>query len=162
MFARLFPKQISTSDRSNLFATLLLIPIVALKLLMSINAMVMTRFVASKADGIPLDRYGAEGAQAVMAFFSIWGMEQALLALFGLLALVRYRSLVPLAYVLLSIEHFGRKGLFAAYPFNRLGSEGGAAAMINWALMTFLLVGLLFAFFGKTGGATRRAAEPAV
>ena len=129
---------------------------------MSINAMVMTRFVASTADGIPLDRYGPEGAQAVMAFFSVWGMEQALIASIGLLALVRYQALVPLAYVLLSIEHFGRKGFFLAHPFDRLGGQTGAGTMINWALMIMLLAGLLFALFAKVRPTPERAIQPAL
>lgn len=162
MLERLFPKQIDVTDRSNLIATLLLIPIVVLKMFMGFNATVMTRFVASTADGVPLDRYGAEGAQAVLAFFSLWGLEQELLALIALLALVRYRALIPLAYVILVVEHFGRKALFLVHPIGQAGGSTGASTVINWTLMAFLLVGLLFALFGKTARASteRRHGSP--
>lgn len=150
MIERLFPKQIDTAGRSNPVATLILIPIVVLKLFMGFNAAFLTRFVVTAADGIPIDHYGIQGSQAVVAIFSMWGLEQFLLAALGLLVLVRYRGLIPLVYVVLAVEHFGRKALLLAYPFDRVGGSAQLVSIINWAFVIMLLGGLLFALVGKS------------
>lgn len=98
MIERLLPAQIDAAAKGNLIAALLLFVVAGLKLLMGINATAMTQFVAGTVDGIPLDHYGPQAAQAVMAFFALWGLEQILLAFFGLLAAVRYRALGPLGF----------------------------------------------------------------
>ena len=124
MLKRLFPRVIDTEARTNTAARWLLIPVSAIKLLMGINAVVMTAYIATSADGIPIASYGPAAASAVLAFFSLWGLAQALLALFGQLAALRYRALIPLAFLVLSIEHFGRKALLTLHPIARVVSTG--------------------------------------
>ena len=62
---------------------------------------------------IPLDAYTPEGAAAVVAIFALWGLSQLLLGIVYLVVLWRYRSLIPLMYLLLIVEYLGRMGLGA-------------------------------------------------
>src|SRR5206468_3350683 len=122
MLQRLFPAQLDNTYRGSRIAIWLLVPIVLAKLAIGGNVMIQTRMVATNADGIPLDSYNAAGAQAVLAFFALWGLGQAILALLGVLALIRYRSMIPLIYLVLLIEQLGRKALFLAKPIAHAGT----------------------------------------
>jgi hypothetical protein len=45
-----------------------------------------------------------EGAQGIVFAFALWGSAQLLLAIIQLVAVWRYRSLIPFLYVLLLVE----------------------------------------------------------
>lgn len=62
------------------------------------------RAAAQSADGIPLGAFGAAGAEAVVALFALWGLSQVVLSAFAVLALTRYRAMIPLMYLLLLLE----------------------------------------------------------
>jgi hypothetical protein len=85
---------------------------------MGTNSLFNTRTVVMLADGIPLDRYGADGADAVIALFAIAGLFRVLLAMQGVAALIRYRAMIPFLYLLLLILHVGSKALL-------LDADGG-------------------------------------
>ncbi len=56
---------------------------------------------AGSIAGIDLSVAGAEG---IIFAFALWGSSQLLFALMQLLVVIRYRSLVPLMYVMLILE----------------------------------------------------------
>ncbi len=56
---------------------------------------------AGSIAGIDLSVAGAEG---IIFAFALWGSSQLLFALIQLLVVIRYRSLVPLMYVMLILE----------------------------------------------------------
>jgi cytochrome bd-type quinol oxidase subunit 2 len=98
------------------------------------------REAAQTADGIPLDSFGAAGAAAVVSMFAVWGLAQFVISTIGVLALVRYRAMVPLMFALLLFEHVARRLLFLALPIPRNGAAPGLA--INLALIGVMVVGL--------------------
>ena len=67
MFDRLFPRQFDNDFRGWQLAIWLFVPIILLKTVIGVNSIVDSHRVASSADGIPLDSYGAAAAQAVVA-----------------------------------------------------------------------------------------------
>ena len=71
--------------------------------------------------------------------------------LLGLVALVRYRAMVPLLYVLLTVEQFGRFYLNTLHPVARaVKSEAiSPSALFNWGLMAALAIGLILAFMPR-------------
>lgn len=161
MLGRLFPKQIDNDYRGYWLAIWLLVPVVLLKLAMGfnvagLNPWISNRFIAESADGIPLDSFGVEAASTVMFMFASWGIGLLLLSLLGLVALIRYRAMIPLIYLLLSLEQFGRKGLALVSPIIReaVKTEGVApGVLINWGLMTVLAVGLVLSLARPQTGA---------
>lgn len=116
MLDRLFPRQFGNAWSGSRIAAWLLGTVIALKAVMGFNSVFFTRMVAVKADGIPLDSYGPAGARMVTVFFAQWGLGQMLLAFLGLVALVRYRSMIPLVLLLLLTEQLARKAIFMAHP----------------------------------------------
>jgi hypothetical protein len=109
-----------------------------------LNPWISNRFVAKTADGIPLETFGAEAASTVMLLFASWGLILLVLSLLGIVVLIRYRAMVPLMYLLLSIEQIGRKGLSLANPIVRAVETEGIplGVLINWGVMAALVIGL--------------------
>lgn len=152
MLDRLLPR---TADRTWngpraalwLFGLLLL-----LKAAMGTNVMLNAESVAMNADGIPVDSYPPDAARAVVALFSIWGIGHLMLALVGVVILVRYRSLVPLMLFVLLVEHVGRRIILLALPIARTGAPPGGA--INAALLAVTVIALLLALWRPARTAT--------
>jgi hypothetical protein len=152
MLERLFPKRVDNAFRGNPVAIWLLAVVLLIKGLMGVNSMVMTRTVAESADRIPLDRFGPEAADAVLAFFAVWGFGQLLLALVGLLVLVRWRALIPFVFLLLLVEQVGRKALFLAHPIATAGGGGvSPGLLVNLALLAMLIGGLVLSLQSRPG-----------
>ena len=98
------------------------------------------RAAAQTADGIPLDSFGAGGAEAVLALFAIWGLSQLVFSLLGVMSLTRYRALIPFMFVLLLCEHLARRWILWVKPIARTGTPPGS--YINLALVALMIVGL--------------------
>ena len=98
------------------------------------------RTAAQTADGIPIDSFGAGGAETVLALFAIWGLSQLVFSLLGVLSLTRYRALIPFMFVLLLCEHLARKWILMVKPIARTGTPPGS--YINLALVALMVVGL--------------------
>jgi hypothetical protein len=161
MLTRIFPRQFDNAYGGHRLAIWLLVPLLALKLLMGGNSMLNPRLVALSADGIPLDSLGTVAADAVIGFLCVWGLGQVLLALQGVLALIRYRSMIPLIYLLLLIEQAGRKVIFTLHPIAgsggaTIGSSGlSIGAAITYVLWAMILGGLLLSLLRKSAQAAR-------
>ena len=153
MIGRIFPKQLDNDYRGYSLAIFLLALIVLAKMAISVNTIVNTRFVIETADHVPLDSYGA-GATIVF-LFKAWGLAHLLLAALGLLAMIRYRATIPLAYLVLLLEHIGRKTfiMIAPVPIASSGNEPSLAFVIN----LLLLGGMLIGFALSLSPAQRRA-----
>lgn len=154
MLNRIFPRQFDGTFQGSPLAAWLLAPVVFVKAAMGVNSLLAARVVATTADGIPLERFGGGGAEAVVALFAVWGLGQVLFALLGVLALVRYRSMIPFAYLLLLVEHLGRKAVFAVHPIARSGADGAggwpsAGALVGWALLAAMVAGFVLSLVRK-------------
>lgn len=96
---------------------------------------------AVDGDGIPLATFGAGGAQAFLSLFAAWGLAQVTIVALGVIVLARYRSLVPLMFVVLLAEHLLRRMIFLVMPIPREGAPPGL--YINLVIITVMLVGLV-------------------
>ncbi len=151
MLNRIFPKQIDNTYRGHRLAIWLFALVVVMELSMGTNSIVNTRMVAMSADGIPIDQYGAGGADAVIALFAIAGLFRVLLALQGVLVLIRYRAMIPLMYLVLLILHLGSKTLLLVHPVAKSGvatAQLGSAFVL--ALLAMLLVGFVLSILNKS------------
>jgi len=120
-------------------------------MIMGANIMINTRDVIRGADGIPLEVYGAEAAAIIVMCFKSWAIGHFVLASFGLLVLIRYRAMVSLMYLVLTLDGVGRMALFLADPLPVARSSGGPSIgfMINLVLAAALLIGFALSL-GKT------------
>lgn len=63
---------------------------------------------AQSIASITLDAFTQGGADSVITIFSLWGMEQFVIGIIVLVILWRYKSLIPFAWAIYSIEYLGR------------------------------------------------------
>jgi hypothetical protein len=143
MLERIFPKQFDNSFRGHFLAVWLFGIAMLMELAMGTNSLVNTRTVASLADAIPLDRYSNGGAETVIALFALAGLFRVLLAIQGLLVVVRYRSMIPFMFLVLLILHLGSKVLLVIHPIAR---SGVPSAQLGSAFV-YLIIAMLFIGF---------------
>ena len=148
----IFPKQADNTYRGQIAAIWIMVLVVLAKCAMAANSVFNTSYVASAADGIPLDRYTGGGAEAVIALFALLGLCQLVLALIAVLALIRYRSLLPLFYLIFLAEQLSRKWLIALHPIVRNG-EQSVGLTVNLVLLGLLALGFVLSLVKR-----RRAA----
>lgn len=77
-----------------------------------------------------------------MALFAIWGLAQLVISFFGVLALIRYRAMIPLMFVVVLSEHIARKAILLWKPIARVGGSG-SIYMNLIILPALMIVGLL-------------------
>jgi hypothetical protein len=150
MWARLFPRVLDNDYRGHPLAIWLLVPVVLLKAVMGFNCAGLNPFVDNRSiiegvDGIPLSAFPPQAADAVGFMFSSWGLGLLLLSLVAVIGLLRYRSMIPMLYLLLGAEQVGRKFLSWAHPIERSvgGSDITPGLVINWGLTAVLIVGFV-------------------
>jgi hypothetical protein len=154
MLTRLFPRVLDNHHRGHPAAIWLLVPVVLMKAVMGFNCAGLNPFVDNReimegVDGIPLSTFPPQAADALVFTFSAWGLGLLLLSLVAVVALVRYRAMIPMIYLLLGAEQLGRQFLFGTNPIERLASgHVSAALVINLALSTILVVGFVLSLWG--------------
>lgn len=151
MLERILPRTLDNTFRGRPLALWLLAPVVLVKTGIALGALFNGRTAAQSADGIPLDRFGGGGAEAVVTLFAVWGLAQLVPSLFGILALTRYRALVPLMFVVLLVEHLARRWIFLVKPIARTGAPPGP--YINLTLLALMAVGLVLSLWRRPDAA---------
>jgi hypothetical protein len=141
MIARLFPRQFDNRFEGWRAALWLLGLLLFLKLAMSLNSIFSTEAVAAGADKFPLASYGADGARAVLMLFALHSLAELMLVAVGIAALIRYRSMVPFVFLLLTSEHVGRRLIVQAWAIER-SEPTTAAYVINYGMLALLIAGL--------------------
>jgi hypothetical protein len=147
MLDRILPQRIDNTYRGHPLAVWLLVPVVLMKTGIALGTIFNGRAAAQSADGIPLDRFGADGAQAVVALFAIWGLAQLVFSVLGVLALTRYRAMIPSLFALLLVEHLARRLILLVKPIARTGTPPGL--YINLALLAVMVVGLALSLWRR-------------
>jgi len=159
VISRLFPRQMDNNYEGHWLAIVLLAPLVLLKLLMGFNVAGLNpwldnRHILKNTDGVPIDAFSVEATNFLVFMFSAWGLSLFVLSLLGVIVLMRYRAMIPLMYLLLTIEQVGRKWLSVSIPLERAGDAAGTSpgVWINWGLSAALMIGLVLSL---TGGRKR-------
>jgi hypothetical protein len=145
MLGRVFPKQFDNDYRGYKLAIWLLLLLLLFKTSISVNALGWNPLMSSgevlqRADRIPLDTYGANAADAAVLLFAVWGVTHLVLNLLGFIALLRYRTMIPLIYLLMAIDHIGRKAASDAFSIVRV-SDGSVSVPVNLIIIALLLIG---------------------
>jgi len=143
---RLFPKQIDNRFEGHRLALWLLALHAGLRVVIGINSIANTAKIAGGADGYRLASYGADGARAVLMLFSLNGLSGLVLGLIGVIALLRYRAMVPLVLLLLLVEFLGRRMIIQSYALERAHALG-FAYWLNLSMLLMLVLGLALAFW---------------
>lgn len=156
MLSRIFPKQIDNNYQGHIFAAWLLALFLLVKTFASVNQIGLNPLWASRevlqgVEGVPLDTYSASAADAAIVLFGWWGVAGLTPTLLGLIAMVRYRAMIPMIYLLMAITKIGEQGLAETSPVVGMLGAGASLPLIAIAL---LLVG-----FGLSVTTPRRRAN---
>ncbi|WP_108811830.1 hypothetical protein [Sphingorhabdus sp. Alg231-15] len=123
--ARLFPAQFDNVFRGQKIALWVFYPFTAITLWRSQHHMLAADGGAQSIATIPLDNYSDGATATIIAIFAQWGLIQLLLGMLMLLAAVRYKSMVPLLWLIVLMEWIGR-GLIGQFkPVETLGTAPG-------------------------------------
>lgn len=148
MFSRLFPRVIDNSYQGHVLALWLFVPIVLLKAVMGfnvsgLNPWISSRYILQTADGVPVDSFSAYGASVVVFMFASWGLVLLILALLSIVVLIRYRAMLPLMILAVTLEQVGRKGIALINPILSSGDgQVSAGFWINWGFSAALVLSL--------------------
>ena len=123
MLNQIVPHQFDNNYRGHKLALWLFALLVLMKLGMSLSAIFDGYNMARSADGIPIDTFTSGGAEAVISITALLGLSHFLLASLGVLALIRYRAMIPLMYVLLLVGYFAKKWILLVHPIVRTGTH---------------------------------------
>ena len=144
---RILPGRIDNHFRGYRAALWLFVPVVCMRLGISLLHIFYADGGAQSVSTIPLDTYPHGAAQNVVALFARMGLEQFLFALFCVLALVRYRALIPLMYALLALNAVATRGLAYLKP---LALAGASTARNPGLVLTILTItGLVLSLLGR-------------
>ena len=125
---RLFPAQFDNVFRGNRIALWLFYPLTVMTLWRSQHHIFAPDGGAQSIATIPLDTYTQGGAQGIITIFALWGLAQLAMGLVMLVALVRYKSMVPLLWLFILLEYGGRKLVGIYKPLETVGTAPGATA----------------------------------
>lgn len=155
MLARIFPKAIDNQWRGPWSAVVLLTIVVLMKLSTSLGTVFATERVALGPDGVPVDKVSPEIAGVMLQLLALVGYDQLVLTLVGVLALVRYRAMIPLALLLLLTEQVGRRALHMAYPAAH-GEGASVGVYINLGILALTALGFALSLTERKGAAKAR------
>jgi hypothetical protein len=141
MLERVFPSAADFTYRGSRIALWLLGLVLFLKLAIALGAIFNGHYAATVADGIPIDSYTPQGAQAFLSLFASLGLSQFILGAFGVVLLLKYRPLVPLFLLVLLVEFAARKGVNAYIPLVR--SSRAAGGSINWTIFGVMVLAFI-------------------
>lgn len=141
MFDRLFPKQFDNAYRGHWLAMWILGVLLLLRLAQMGIGLIDPVPVIRGPDGILFDTFNAPAQAAFTYVFRLLCFLNILVCLVGVLALVRYRAMVPLIYLVLLLLFAGMKVLVLLYPIPRApGAVGGVMVLV---MLAVTLVGCL-------------------
>lgn len=141
MFARVFPRQFDNIYRGHWLALILFGLLLALDAVIGTNSILNTRTVMTGADGIPLDSFPPQAAQEAILEFALLGMWRLFFVLLGVVALIRYRAMVPFLFVLLFVQQLAGKAVHALHPTG--GGVTQAGSIVVWGMLGAIVLGFV-------------------
>lgn len=87
---------------------------------------------------IPLASYSAQAAATVILMFSLWGLSQLLMGFVYLGVYLKYKSLIPMMYVLLTVEYAMRIVIGQMKPIVTSGTAPGRVG--SWIMVPVCVV----------------------
>lgn len=149
MFEKLFPRPIDNRYSGSKIALWLFGLIVFVGTIQSVMVLVKGQMVARSADGIPLENYPAAAAETILAIFMVSSLRRLIISLICAVVLFRYRSAVPLMFVVLGLTYLGGQAIFQFVPIVRVGTPPGV--FMNLIMFGLTIVGLALSLWTRSG-----------
>jgi hypothetical protein len=149
MLDRFLPKPIDNKYSGSRIALWFLGLIVFVHTLQSVMVLVNGYSIAQSADGIPLETYPAAAAQTILAILMTASLRRLIISLICAVVLLRYRSAVPLMFVILAVSYLGGQVIFQFVPIVRVGTPPGV--VMNLIMFGFTIAGLVLSLWRRGG-----------
>ena len=101
---------------------------------------------AQSIGSVLLDTFTQGGSDTVITVFGLWGMEQLVIGLIVLVILLRYKSLVPLAWLIYAVEYSGRE-LAHFYTPGLLTAHTPPGAVVDTILVPLAIIMFIFSLY---------------
>lgn len=101
---------------------------------------------------IPLDSYPEGAAATVVSIFAAWGLAQLGMALVMLLAAIRYKSMIPLLWLLILFEYTGRLLIGMHKPIETVSTAPGQTANLIFPVIALVMLTLSLVPGKEKGG----------
>lgn len=147
MLNRFFPERIDNTFRGNVVALWLFVPIVLMKVGVSLAHIFRADGGAQSVSTIPLDTYPSGAAQNIVGIFARLGLEQLMMGALLLIVLLRYRSMIPLIYLLLVAQYAAHEWIIRMKPLVLAGTSGARTMALVFAALC--VAGLVLSMMGK-------------
>jgi hypothetical protein len=147
MFADILPTSIDNTYNGSRLALWFLGFLVSIKTVIGVNSIANGAAVMTGADGIALNTFPAAAAQNLIAVWALLGLAHIVMAVLGVVVLLRYRGMAPLMFALLLLQHAGGRVVGYFHPIVRTGAPPAAA--INLVLLALIIVGLALSLWRR-------------
>src|SRR5438094_5064599 len=144
---RFFPQPIDNRYSGSKIALWLFGLIVFVHVLQSVMIFVNGYSTVRSADGIPLETYPAAAAQTILAIFAVSSLRRLIISLICAVVLFRYRSAVPLMFVVLGLSYLGGQAIVYFYPIVRFGTPPGV--VMNSIMFGLTIVALVLPLWDR-------------
>jgi hypothetical protein len=149
MFERIFPRQIDNTFRGHWLSLWLFGAYALVKAIQGGESLFNARMTAARADGIPLDSYGSAAADMVVHLFSLLGLNVLVLPLLALVALIRYRAMVPLVYVTMLLLALAGRVFNLMHATASVGGVQPIGFYVNLGLLAVLVIGFILSLVNR-------------
>jgi hypothetical protein len=145
ILARLFPRELGLDYRGRKLGLWIFGIVLVIKSLQVLSSLFNGRVTLRSADGIPIDTFPPGAAQTIVALFALLAFTYLLICVVCWVVLLRYRSAVPMMFILLLLDYGCRRLILHFLPVGRTGTPGGV--IVNLVLFLLMSVGLVFAIW---------------
>lgn len=146
MLNRFLPVQADNTYRGYKIGLWIFGLVVLFRLAIALGTIFNGHRAAGVADGLPLSTYGPGGAQAVVSEYAIWGLAHVIICAICVVVLLRYRSLVPFMFALITFELVARRVIFLVLPIQTTAAPSGT---INLVLLIVMFAGLVLTLLNR-------------
>jgi len=146
MLTRLFPTSFDNNFSGYKFSLWIFYGLTALTLWRSQHHLFAPDGGAESIASIPLSTYSAAASDTIIGVFSLWGLSQLIIGLIYFVACIRYKSLIPLLYLLAALEYLVRYAYVGV--FKSIETAGTAPGSIVNLPFTIAFIVLFFFSIG--------------
>ena len=141
MLERLFPQNKTNTYRGNPIAKWVFVMLTLVTIARSLVHMFASNSGAQSIATIHRDSFTANGADAFILVFTLWGLSQLPIGIIYGIVLWRYQALIPLMYLLMIFEYGIHMVLGAVKPIETIGRVPGGIG--NFIIIPLALIMLI-------------------
>ena len=141
VLSNLFPRQITNEFSGSKIALWGFYLLTALTLWRSQHHIFSSDGGAQSIATIPLENYSDSAASTIIGMFAFWGLSQLIIGIIYVIAAVRYRSMIPMLYLLSLFEYLMRATYIPAYKtIETAGTALGAIGNLPLVIFSFTML----------------------